>query len=585
MPPSPIQLSRIIKPQSHQKDFHEEKKFYLKQRRNRRGRPKRDEYIYVCDEKCGFCGGGWGEIVDAENGECKEEKMGEQVETVDKVKPIDVELMDDDEVLLIRCKDCRGAFHPKCMLLNGKVADNDESGVACGSDETSQSKDEASVQSNRNAGTFEKAEDVSMEVEYNTMQMPIRTDHEGNTDDVQELHSIDENANYGRLNNDEKSSEVESTTEAEQEGTQTLLVASNNNDGNNLATSQSTNQDCNSGDAVTTEIQDVTSAVANDKRAMEGVDVAVSESLSEDETKPVSSTPVEAVDNEDAQESDGYVLTRHPKRCCRCDAIHKSRLDQDPGDKRSCNSSEDMEPPSKKRRVFRLEAVISGKPTMCSVKPTPVLEAELNGKSIAIYILFDGKRKNRDALVGDCTINLKQAAAKIAPKPKSRATSSKHSHPIARKCEKIVSKATDRINDADIQESSIVAIRNLVDGKDSAAVVMNTGACEMLVNAMANHPYTPSIQVESIRAMSEIVWYNASFAEELVQQGCLELTVSAMDSHGTNQQVQNMGCELFRALSYDSKAARAMFEAEAVAAVVKSIQRNQKDLETLTEGR
>ena len=76
-----------------------------------------------------------------------------------------------------------------------------------------------------------------------------------------------------------------------------------------------------------------------------------------------------------------------------------------------------MEPPSKKRSFFRLEAVISSKPAMCSVKPTPVLEAELNGKSIALYILFDGKWNNRNTLVGDCTINLKPAAAKIAQKP------------------------------------------------------------------------------------------------------------------------------------------------------------------------
>lgn len=137
LPPTPIELTRKLKPQSHQKDFGEAKAHYLKQRRKSRGRPKRGEYVYLCDEVCGRCGGGWGEIVakrcekksGVEDYGCLDgmETVVEGKEAVvegEVSKPKFIDFDDeDDEGRLLRCKDCRGAFHPQCMGIHGKIED------------------------------------------------------------------------------------------------------------------------------------------------------------------------------------------------------------------------------------------------------------------------------------------------------------------------------------------------------------------------------------------------------------------------------------------------------------------------------
>mmetsp|Transcript_18660 Transcript_18660/g.27649 ORF Transcript_18660/g.27649 Transcript_18660/m.27649 type:complete len:178 (+) Transcript_18660:171-704(+) len=76
-------------------------------RRERRGRPRLEDYVYVCDEVCGHCGGEW---------------------------KLDGDEDAEEETRLIRCKDCRGAFHLDCMMLHGKseggyeIIDDDASG-------------------------------------------------------------------------------------------------------------------------------------------------------------------------------------------------------------------------------------------------------------------------------------------------------------------------------------------------------------------------------------------------------------------------------------------------------------------------
>jgi len=103
--PSPIKITRILHPQPHQKTLEQQEtnlKQYKRTRRMKRGRPKREEYEYVCNESCKLCGGGW-VLNDSSSNEDENA---------------------EEETRLIRCKDCRGAFHLKCML----AKDNDDSG-------------------------------------------------------------------------------------------------------------------------------------------------------------------------------------------------------------------------------------------------------------------------------------------------------------------------------------------------------------------------------------------------------------------------------------------------------------------------
>lgn len=102
-PPSPIQPKRVLTLQPHQMEVDEAEAHlpvYKRTRRERRGRPRLEDYTYVCEEVCSHCGGEW-----KLNGDNEEE---------------------EEETRLFRCKDCRGAFHMQCMLVHGKSNDDDE---------------------------------------------------------------------------------------------------------------------------------------------------------------------------------------------------------------------------------------------------------------------------------------------------------------------------------------------------------------------------------------------------------------------------------------------------------------------------
>ena len=102
-PPSPIQPKRVLTLQPHQMALDEAEAHlpvYKRTRRERRGRPRLEDYEYICEEVCSHCGGEW-----KLNGDNEEEE--------------------EEETRLFRCKDCRGAFHMQCMLVHGKSGDDE----------------------------------------------------------------------------------------------------------------------------------------------------------------------------------------------------------------------------------------------------------------------------------------------------------------------------------------------------------------------------------------------------------------------------------------------------------------------------
>lgn len=511
IPPSPIQLSKIIKPQSHQKDFHEDKKLYLKQRRNRRGRPKRDEYVYVCEEVCRYCGGQWGNVIetvdDGDGGEIESE-------ATKKDSIVAIELLDDDEVKLIRCKDCREAFHPRCMLLGEKESEK-----------------------NKNGPTILK---------------------QAQPDD--EIASVTMNDDY-RL-----------TTAAEKR----VLNLTEEDESMDEGITSGTSSDC----------------IINWEEANTSMecDLAVKDNI----TNTLSPHRF-LVASTHGEEPVGKVpMTynfpcRHPKRCCACEAIRKFTLEQSDssGGKRTRESSNDIGTSLKRRCTFKLEAFIGEKRVLCSVEPAPLLEAVVSDKSIACFITLEciKLRSNSNMFKDDVVTGRKSEVVKGIQKRKRRASFSNANDVMTKKIAKIVSKARSRIGDAKVQGACIIALRSYVDGNDSTTAVLRAGGLDVLFSAMSYHLMLPNVQVESIKTMTEIVWYCQSLGTELVERGCLGLTISAMDCHGTHSEVQKMGCELFRALSYDLECCNAMFKSNVVAAVVASMARNPKEMDTLTEGR
>jgi len=132
---SPIKIRRTLRPQPHQEQLDENHlKHYLKTRRARRGRPKREEYVYACDERCKECGGEW--KFDNNTGENDENDEFGVYDGGDL----------EERTRLIRCKDCRGAFHLSCMLVHGKHIDKDDGSKPAAGDVSSAFADDARVE-------------------------------------------------------------------------------------------------------------------------------------------------------------------------------------------------------------------------------------------------------------------------------------------------------------------------------------------------------------------------------------------------------------------------------------------------------
>lgn len=636
MPPTPIQLSKIIKPQSHQKDFHEDKKFYLKKRRKRRGRPKREEYVYVCDEHCAYCGGGWGEIVDVDS---KGKKIREEVllkdNDVEKVVPIDIGLLDDDTSKLVRCKDCREAFHPGCMRMHGaEELNGEDKEMAAGQGQSStELNGDGMVASEEGQSGIELIGDEMVAtgeahsfeavaaVAFVAAGVKDKTSVEQTCNKVESSSTLQSatfriirgsetcskaessSGHSEQANSDEmKSSSSEIATASmslgkESEATsfdgckkESAAVATENEAKHeDSAESNVIESSCEAGSSRLNAVSSSVGGVIEEAKSSENVAAAME--LDQDlaapncthiENQRLEGKPTRVQNNdEDAQQvSLPSPPLRIPKRCCKCEALRELGIGQkstyEAGDQDD-ESNRDIAPPAKTRH-FKLEASIDGKTVLCYIGPPPAMEAVVRGKRITCHIVFggcDGREPSSSNTVRGNGGKLKEEGEK---KQQKRQIMRKPG-----KIEKVVLKATDKIEDTKLQLKSIVELQSFIDGPNLSAAVVRAGGMEMLSNAMENHPNVQFIQHESIKAMTEIMWYNQSLGMELVGEGCLQLTISAMDCHRTNAEIQQIGCELFRALSYDSECCDAMFEYDIVTTVMSSMKRNPKELDVLKE--
>lgn len=62
----------------------------------------------------------------------------------------------------------------------------------------------------------------------------------------------------------------------------------------------------------------------------------------------------------------------------------------------------------------------------------------------------------------------------------------------------------------------------------------------------------------------------------MVNEGCLQLAINAMERHVSHSKLQQMACGLFVALSYDKACCQAMLQSDVISSVLKSIRRRVK---------
>ena len=86
--------------------------------------------------------------------------------------------------------------------------------------------------------------------------------------------------------------------------------------------------------------------------------------------------------------------------------------------------------------------------------------------------------------------------------------------------------------------------------------------------------------------LAEIAWICPHLGIETIDEGSLELAMTAMERHGVHSKVQQMGCAFLRALSYDVDCCGRLDKSKkVVSTVVDSIRRNPRKVNVLMEGR
>lgn len=534
---SPVRVRRTLRPQPHQAALDEgHLKHYLKTRRSRRGRPKREEYVYACDEVCRECGGEW-RFNDAGGGCSQGEVEGIDTDDLDEL---------EERTRLIRCKDCRGAFHLGCMLIHGKkdarqgedggksavvvvTAAAEEDGKLAASSAVEEGGKAAAIDSSGSAalvssGSTDEEDgkpDVSFESTGEGDRIPYAIDSSDSTKDK------------------EDGKEWKEGEEERGEGQQSSALSSEN-----------------STESMVAEAEVDATARAKEK----------------DDRKPATFS-AESVD--EMLQS----LTRDPKRCYLCELKRRSQQNQQ--EEPEQNHQKEPAPMSP---LPLLEASIGERTVHVRVTPEPKLEASVNGREVTCYVTIQGT-----------------ASCDEKGSPRKRVTWGSPLEDLAKedaataRLRKLIAKALARGDHAQLQDHSCAALRRLVfaaDDEPHAAVgAARLGGVRMLANAMRRHPERPVLQAEALCTLSEIVWLCPHLGIETIDNdeddggSCLDLAIAAMERHTVHAKVQQMGCGYFRAVSYDAKCCARLKKSSAVATVADSIRRNPRKVDVVMEGR
>ncbi len=122
------------------------------------------------------------------------------------------------------------------------------------------------------------------------------------------------------------------------------------------------------------------------------------------------------------------------------------------------------------------------------------------------------------------------------------------------------------------QKGCLRAIEKYVASEKLKSLTVHNMLAHAIANAMKSHPECSNIQAEALSTFSQIVWSLPAAAKQIVnEEGCLQLTVKAMEMHSSHSKTQQSACELFVALSYDKTCCQAMLDSDVISSVLMSI--------------
>ena len=313
------------------------------------------------------------------------------------------------------------------------------------------------------------------------------------------------------------------------------------------------------------------------------------------------------------------ICPRKPKRCFQCETRYKFIIPSKPLSLSSLSTlpttevenvfvAHEIAPSSAKKQnrcATVLEAKVENKMIRCKLNPELLLEARVKGKSITCNVVI-GKRTPDDRKKGLYhTSRLRKRKGKhdlddakesrpslpfktsmgISKRQKSSPPNDIVKDDTTIKIQKLIATASMNDDNTTVQDYTCAALRKYIVNEVLVSYIVRLGGIRMLANAMSNHPDRPIILAQAMRTLADIAWVNPSFGSKIVKEGCLKLIIASMDRHGTYSKVQQMGCGLFLALSYELECCHAMLKSNAIMAVVESMRRNPKKLNVLKEGR
>lgn len=148
--------------------------------------------------------------------------------------------------------------------------------------------------------------------------------------------------------------------------------------------------------------------------------------------------------------------------------------------------------------------------------------------------------------------------------------------PLCNKIKSIINKAMKRTEDHKVQDKACEQLRKLVEDDESAEKAIQMGAIEMIAAAMRGHPDKALVLGEACATLSDLIWKYPRCSRKICEAGCLSLVIEALKIHTSHVKLQQMGCGLFRALSYENKNHNFIMSVNGLEVLLDSMSHNPK---------
>ena len=156
--------------------------------------------------------------------------------------------------------------------------------------------------------------------------------------------------------------------------------------------------------------------------------------------------------------------------------------------------------------------------------------------------------------------------------------------PVGSKILTLISTAQNQLDNPSVQKHACQFLRVFATDKRSVDKLIQLGGLLMLVQTMYTHLDDISVQTQCIATLTKISLTKPACGEAIVESGCVALVVEAMHSHQNVLEIQQAGCAILRALSYNFGTHQLIIRMKAVEAVATALKEKSTDNIALLDG-